>query len=490
MGRLFWKIFIGYWIAAVVLVVLAAWTTHQVANLSRDSGAAHPSDTRGTHRVALRARLRMHSVAERLGAGDEKGARELLEHRGQHLLAVDADGAELLGRKLPAPVRALLSGGNYALRPGERWLTEHVAGPDGSRYTLLMRSPLPGDDRVGSSLRPGTEGRAHKHFRARRGRLPTTLGRLMGPPRFRDFWWVRLSIALLVSGLVCYLLARYLTGPVRRLRQATRRVSAGDLGVRVSDTLGRRRDEIVDLAHDFDAMTAQLEALVSSQQRLLRDVAHELRSPLARLHVALELARQRSDGRADAEHNRIELETERLSELIGQILELEQLNQPITAAQAERVDLAQVVREVVEDASFESQANDVTLQCHIEAEPWVYGQANQLRSAVENVVRNACKYSPQGSSVTVSLVWTQREEAIVIRVRDSGPGVPAEALAHLFDPFYRVDSARSREHGGHGLGLAIANRIARRHHGRIEAENVAIGTGLEVSIHLPTQRFQ
>jgi two-component system sensor histidine kinase CpxA len=259
--------------------------------------------------------------------------------------------------------------------------------------------------------------------------------------------------------------------------------------------MGNRRDEIVDLANDFDLMAERVDTLVSSKQRLMRDVAHELRSPLARLRVALELARQRAAGRADNEHDRIELETERLSYLISEILTLEQLAEPMQPAATEQLDIGRLVEEVCEDASFESQgltaatAHDglstPKVNCHVSGTPDVRGQAMQLRSAIENIVRNACKYAEDGSVVTVSVALSDDKAAVEIIVEDEGPGVPNEALEHIFEPFYRVDDARARSHGGHGLGLAIATRIAQRHKGTLRAYNREGTHGLRVILALP-----
>jgi len=283
---------------------------------------------------------------------------------------------------------------------------------------------------------------------------------------------------------LCYLLARYLAAPVQRMRFATERVSRGDLSVRIGGAVGRRRDEIADLAHDFDRMTGQLDRLVRSRERLLQDVAHELRSPLARLQVALELARSRTHGAADAEHDRIELETERLSELIGQILRLESLSQPLTVERMEPLDLSAIVREVAEDAAFEAQPRNVSVGATVADGLSVKGDPVELSSALENIVRNAVKWCLEQGEV--SIVAGRNADGLTISVSDNGPGVPPDTLAHLFEPFYRVDSARSRAEGGHGLGLAIAERIVRRHGGQLEAANREDTSGLRVTMALPT----
>jgi signal transduction histidine kinase len=312
---------------------------------------------------------------------------------------------------------------------------------------------------------------------------------------------VRLALALGVMGLVCYGLARHLTAPVARLSEATQRLAEGDLKARVG--FGQRGgDELIELGRDFDRMAARLEASTESERRLLGDISHELRSPLARLSVALDLVEQ---GRARAETkgenlpesayigalDRIRRESGRLNELIGQLLELTRLESLAQGAplseNVQNVALEEIVAEVVADAKYEahSRSCDVELQ---ENQPCVLrGIDPLLHSAIENVVRNAVRYTAEGSCVLVALRCicedTEKPEA-VITVRDFGPGVPEESLPELFRPFYRVAQGRDRQSGGVGLGLSIAQRALRVHGATIEAHN-APGCGLEVEIRLP-----
>jgi two-component system sensor histidine kinase CpxA len=286
---------------------------------------------------------------------------------------------------------------------------------------------------------------------------------------------------------VCYLLAWFLTMPIVRLRAATRQLAAGDLAARAGAPNHRRRDEVAGLMRDFDGMAERLENLVKAQSRLLNDISHELRSPLARLNVALGLARQRSNVESASMLDRIELEASRLNELIGHILTLARLEDGEQTVPATPVLLDEVVLGVAEDAEFEAQARHCHVRSEIPAGSWgVRGDASLLHSAIENVVRNAIRYTREGSTVQIHLEKTQSvggEEAVV-RVADCGSGVPADALAKLFQPFYRLDDARGRQTGGVGLGLAITERAVRFHGGRVAATNRAEG-GLMVEIHLP-----
>jgi two-component system, OmpR family, sensor histidine kinase CpxA len=296
-----------------------------------------------------------------------------------------------------------------------------------------------------------------------------------------------LIIAVISSGLVCYVLAWFLTMPVVRLRAATRQLAAGDLTARAGAPDIRRRDEVAGLMRDFDAMAERLENLVKAQSRLLNDISHELRSPLARLNVALGLARQRSGPESADMLERIELEAGRLNELIGRLLTLARLEDGEQHIPSTLVLLDEVVLSVAEDAEFEAQARHCHVRSDIPAGSWaVRGDPSLLHSAIENVVRNAIRYTREGSTVEVELertVSASNPEAIV-RVTDCGSGVPDDALEKLFQPFYRLDDARGRQTGGVGLGLAITERAVRFHGGRVSATNRAVG-GLMVEIRLP-----
>jgi signal transduction histidine kinase len=282
-------------------------------------------------------------------------------------------------------------------------------------------------------------------------------------------------------------LAWYMTKPVTRLRAATQQLAAGDLTARAGDPNNKGRDEIAGLVRDFDTMAGRLESLVKAQSRLLNDISHELRSPLARLNVALGLARQRSGPESATMLERIELEAGRLNELIGRLLTLARMEDGEQRVPSSPVLLDEIALSVAEDAEFEAQARHCHVHSEIPAGSWgVRGDASLLHSAIENVVRNAIRYTREGTTVEIHLEKREsggREEAVV-RVTDCGDGVPPDALEKLFQPFYRLDDARGRQTGGVGLGLAITERAVRFHGGRVSATNRAEG-GLMVEIHLP-----
>jgi two-component system, OmpR family, sensor histidine kinase CpxA len=264
-------------------------------------------------------------------------------------------------------------------------------------------------------------------------------------------------------------------------------LAAGDLTARAGAPNAGRRDEVAGLMRDFDTMAERLEGLVKAQSRLLNDISHELRSPLARLNVALGLARQRSNPESAAMLDRIELEAGRLNELIGRLLTLARLEDGEQHVPATPFLLDEVVLNVAEDAEFEAQARRCHVRSEIPAGSWaVRGDPSLLHSAIENVVRNAIRYTREGTAVEIHLEKTGSAggEEAVVRVTDCGSGVPADALEKLFQPFYRLDDARGRQTGGVGLGLAITERAVRFHGGRVAATNRSEG-GLMVEIHLP-----
>jgi two-component system OmpR family sensor kinase len=239
-----------------------------------------------------------------------------------------------------------------------------------------------------------------------------------------------------------------------------------------------RRDEIADLGEEFDEMARQLQKLVEAQRRLLHDVSHELRSPLARLQAAIGLVRQ-DPRRLEASLERIEREVVRLDELVGEVLALARMEGAKPATSEETVDLAELVAGVADDARFEAQAAKRDMALELSNPVLVRGKADLLQRAVENVIRNAVKYTAEGSTVEVKLSAHGNRARLV--VRDHGPGVAPGEAERIFEPFYR--SGRNASVEGFGLGLAIAQAAIAAHHGSIRAEN-AEGGGLRVEIEL------
>ena len=291
---------------------------------------------------------------------------------------------------------------------------------------------------------------------------------------------LRFAVAFSVSGFICYLLTLYLTGPILRLREAAQQLAGGKLSTRAAASIERRGDELGALGRDFNTMAARVEELISRQRQLIFDISHELRSPLARLNVALDLARGGKAGNLPFEH--MECDLKRLNEMIGRLLTIARLDTAATPLEMTCVDLTDLVGQIADDARFEAQKRNVVVNITAGDHYTVHGNAELLHSAIENIVRNAIRYAAAGTSVDISL-GTSSPSRVLLVISDYGKGVPEADLQKIFQPFYRVAEARDRESGGVGLGLAIADRVIRIHGGTIRAENVQ-PEGLKVLIEI------
>jgi two-component system sensor histidine kinase CpxA len=450
---LFVRIFVSYWIAQALFFVLALL----VASAMRPSREIASLESQQAKFLT--------DALQAYQSGGEAGWRYMHAlHESEHirLYIFDQQGKELLGRKVPDWVeRAEHSQAGFSdsfwahFRPEQFLRSTQTA--NGQQYTVILELP-PEPHRYGPHGAP----------------------------------WLSVLIGILSSGLVCYVLAKYLTSPVVRLRAATQQLAAGDLTARAGVPGSRRHDEMAQLTRDFDLMAERLQSLVDAQRRLLSDISHELRSPLARLNVALELARQRSGSEAETALDRIDRETNRLNEMIERLLTIVRLEGGDHSVEKSPVQLAELIDEIARDAAFEAQSRHCQVEVTIVDDCVVSGSASLLHSAIENVVRNAMRYTQENSSVQVRL--EQQPELkegsgssgplAVVRILDSGPGVPEDALNKLFQPFYRIDHARGRQTGGVGLGLAITQRAVSLHGGTVRAANRPQG-GLMVEIRLP-----
>ncbi|MET0356477.1 MAG: ATP-binding protein [Cellvibrio sp.] len=316
-------------------------------------------------------------------------------------------------------------------------------------------------------------------------------GRDEGPDRdiiwelFINNIWPLLLVSILVSGSACFLLARHFTSSIKRLQETIQQVSRGDLSARVSKHFSGRKDEIASLGHDFDQMTARLEKAMLEQKRLIKDVSHELRTPLARLQFALALAQQRSNGTVDSELDRIKQAADYLGNIITEILSL-----PVHDQQGwqldDTLDLVSLLTSIKENYEQMAQEKSITIKfTNYLEEALVATYGNMLVGVFENIIRNAIHYTPNAGNIHITLSHKNNEDAFSIVISDSGTGVPDSALNDIFQPFFRTDSARNRESGGHGLGLAIAHRSVTLHYGKIWAENKPEG-GLKVIVEIPS----
>jgi two-component system sensor histidine kinase CpxA len=445
---LFWKIFLSFMVAMTVTSVGAIYVTYQIV-----SRPLTQTDFEGRDRIIA-------EVSEALARGGERELKAWLFNnprptRGTVLLVTNERGDELLGRAMPRELRALLNFRGPGRRPDRPpnfqgvQLTPMITGPQGDQYRLLFaRAPI------------------------------TIFGILMWP----GTQVAVLTIAILAAAVMSLLLARYLSAPIVRLQKASRSLAAGALETRVGAPSTRRRDEVGTLARDFDAMAERVQALVTAKETLLRDVSHELRSPLARIRMALALAERRAGAQSQPDLARIEREAERLDALVGQVMTLTRLR-TTDAPRRDVVRLDTLIGEVVDDARFEYP--DARVEYAAAGEVLLRGDAAGLKSAIENVVRNALIYGDRTKPIEVKLDASLG--LATVRVRDRGPGVPEAELKRIFEPFYRTDKSRDHRQDGQGIGLAITARVTELHGGKVTAINRAEG-GLEIALELPLGR--
>ena len=463
MGRLFWKFFLCILLAqltATIAIGGAFWLRDQArqkATSSLDSGPP--------------AAVALDAASATLRHGGEAALRGLLaDLRRPQLYVLDAARRDLLGRAVPAELlkeaeRQLGNG-----EPGGAWRgARHLVGPGGEQYLAFV---------------PRQSGRPE----GMRGGPPDPLAPALDPgARRRIGQTVVIGAAVVASLLFAALLAWYFSRPIRALRSAFEAAAAGDLAPRFGRAT-KGGDELSDLGRDFDRMSGRLRALMDGQRRLLHDVSHELRSPLARMQAAVGLAHQQPDKFTNT-LERIERESNRMDKLVGELLTLSRLEAMPDALRREPVDLAELADGIVADARFEAAQHEVrdgrtsATRILIEAEGSVVvtGDPDLLWSALENVVRNAAKHGAEGGIVTVAL---RADQGLArIDVLDRGPGIPPADLAAVFQPFFRAGASRTGV-DGHGLGLAIAQRVVQAHAGEIVARNREDG-GLRVTITLP-----
>jgi signal transduction histidine kinase len=294
------------------------------------------------------------------------------------------------------------------------------------------------------------------------------------PPALAPF----LPYFMLVGMVIAFLgwtLSVGIVSPLRRLAETVDRFGRGDLSARVEF---ERKDEIGNLARSYNSMAARIETSLTAERRLLQDVSHELRSPLARLSFAAELMRDTSDPEGAAKRMRREID--RLSQLLATLLEVTSVEGDAASRKAQSIRIIDLIQEIVADCGLEAKARQVGIDSKLRSRGRVEGDPELLRRAVENVLRNAIRFTPVGS--TVSLKVEDKGRYVAVRVRDFGPGVPEEFLGRIFDPFFRVDESRDEAAGGTGLGLSIARRAVLLHHGEITAENASPGLLVEIVI--------
>ena len=506
MGRLFWKFFVCILLAqmtATVGVVGGIW----LKDRSQQNATPADIDTSPPAEIAINA------AAATLEYGGTNALRRMLENMDRRrVYAVDDEGREMLGRIVSPSMlresRALLKD------DGKRRVVRQVYDPQGNRYMLFLpwaerqrgfdsesRQLMAGlksqqmlfeDRRMGGGFGgPPPDGAVPGSLpqdRARGGNSANGGPGMQGPrgpmgPRFEPLKpWVPIAAAIFASLLFSVILAWYFSRPIRALRAAFDAAAGGDLAPRFVSASGKSLTELNDLGRDFDRMTARLRNLIDGQTRLLHDVSHELRSPLARLQAAIGLAHQQPDKIA-ASMERIERESVRMDKLVGELLTLARLEAGAIKASHEEISMADLLEQIADDASYEAASQQRTVVREGDADVLVVGQADLLGRAIENVVRNAIKHSAEGGEVQLQVRSLPDARQLCIRVLDRGPGVAPADLETIFQPFFRSANAGTE---GHGLGLAIAQHVIEAHGGSIKATNRA-GGGLCVEMILPVK---
>jgi len=440
MPRLFWKLFLALWLSIMSFAIVVSWINQAVIRLNAIEEPVMAFED-NISRISTRLERDLRE------GGEQRMQRTLVKMphgMTNHVFVLDTHGRELLGRE--HMLRKLK-------KDKVKMIETPLADARGNRYTLVTtprRPPRP-------LLAPG----------------PWGVG-------------MRLGVAAVISALFSWLLARYLAAPLGQLSRASRQLATGDLSVRVGAPLGQRRDEFGQLALDMDEMASRLQMLQQANQRLLRDVSHELRSPLARLRVALEIARNKEPGLVADELDRIELESGRLEHLVDEVLGLLRESSGAQALKLSEFDLADLLRDLVETVNYEANEEREPIGLQVRAPLLLEADRELVWRVFENILRNALIHSRNTGGIEIHARPVEGRQ-IQVSVLDSGPGIDEALIGRIFEPFFRVDEARNRDSGGHGLGLAIAASAIRRHGGRIAALNRTEG-GLEVRVLLPVKQ--
>lgn len=450
MRSLYWKIFLTFWLATILIIVTTAWVTSEIAQKSSIPAREHVfMDSYANAAVAI------------YESGQKEALKKWLDQTGtskQMILYLLVSNGDIIGAQPPPSIVKQISLNlvneelnDGLLKFGDIFVSHEILSTSGKAYRLAAVSKKP---------------LAH----------------------FVEIPWagltIRLTIAILISGLICYLLSIYLTQPLRSLRIAAHSIATGKFHTRVGHFKGHNKDEIAELSGEFDRMAEHLERIINSKERLLQDISHELRSPLARLQLAIALGRKKSPDSADVEFCRMEIECQRLNTLIGEILEFARLDKASAMLNCVPVNLGLLVASILDDARFEFREAEADLVLEGAEVPDLLLDERLIHRSIENIIRNALRYSAPNPKVSVLVHLSENREQVYIDISDNGPGVPPEQLEKIFNPFYRVDTSREKRTGGYGLGLSIALQAIKLHNGTIKAENRAEG-GLRVRIILP-----
>ena len=452
---LFFRVFLWFWLAALLIVFSSVWLSQQFGSEAK----YRPLDTQQhTDLVTLTDKLqnqidrrngnvRLKKILNQVNSRNRFGfilidpsTREIV-HRATRLRRVNKDVFDDFDQQ-SSPLMLEVQGITF-VGPGNVRANQ-------TDYMLFLVKPRPG-----GSLRVIR----HEH----------------------PFIFITFMVSLSVG--LCYLFVRGLLNPIAQLRHASKRMAAGVMGVRVGN-VSRRLDEIGQLGRDFNFMSEQVESLLTSQKRLLADISHELRSPLTRLQLSIGIALQQNESEMSANMfaalERIEKESLQIEDMIAQVLLLSRLDNQQAIQNLESVSLEQIMTPIITDAQFEAEQKNKALSYQADKNISLYADPLLLSRAIENILRNAIHYSNHFIQVSVSV----QDKFIVWVIEDDGNGIEESQLHRIFEAFYRESSARDRNSGGVGLGLAIAQHAINIHQGFIHATNKPQG-GLIVKVSIP-----
>lgn len=454
MGKLFWKFFFGFWLCLIAAAVATGTALYLMRAKPASSDIAE----------GPRAQFMLETIQEVLEGKGPDALRDLLDRNRKRtghaipVFAVSNEGDEILNREVPENIQQRIAALFGGLEQPEQGILM-VTAQNNSQWILFIPR---------ASNQAPKQNEKHRHREALEPPLPP----LSGPGLF-----AALLASLLFAGVLAYTFSR----PLNTLKNAFREAGKGRLGVRISGknkTGKKRSDEIGELLSGFDHMAEEIETRIEQQKALLHDVSHELRSPLARLNLAVGLARQ-NPAQLDTSLSRIETEAERLDNLIGQLLNLSRLDTDQNAEILREHNVIELLLAVVEDAQFEAAQQNKHVEFTGEVKQWnLRCHAESLQGAFDNIIRNAIKHTPENTWVKIDC--SLQGKVLRIEIDDQGPGVPPALLGKLFTPFFKHG-----EHSGHGLGLAIAKKSIQRANGSLTARN-GMPRGLLITIELPS----
>ena len=454
-NNLYLKVFLWFWLATLIMVSSSAWIIHKLNNEVRYR-PIQQSQLSELNLGAERLQNLLDKKGEILNPERQLGQLGMRHHIG--FILVDPKSKEVLSG-LPRP-----------MRPDEDIFLN--ISPETPAISI--------ESSRGEFFGPGLITLNDKHYMLFVGKpiAPGFFGMVRRQPP-----GLMLGIVFSISGLLCFWFARSLLKPIRELQHASQQMAGGDLSVRVGSA-SQRHDEIGRLGRDFNVMSQQVEILLTSQKRLLADISHELRSPLARLQLSIGIVQQQAETMNDdflrTSLDRIEKEAAQIEKMIAQVLMLSRLDNPQALQHQDSIDMQALLRAIVSDAQFEAQDQDKQVVLSRNDPAVLNGDAQMLSSAIENVLRNGLKYA----SKRIDVQMLKDEHYLNIIISDDGKGINDSQIMRIFEPFYRESLARDRDSGGVGLGLAIAHRAVVQHKGSIQAKNLA-NSGLQVSIALP-----